>query len=63
MPDDPISAVPSPALLREYELVDKDLPRLVIEAWQDGQRRSFLYAIVALVFGGLQALAIVVCFV
>jgi hypothetical protein len=61
--EDRIALVPSPALLKEYDLIGHDLPGLIVQAGQTELRRSFLYAMTALLIGGLISLSIVGGFV
>lgn len=58
-----IATVPSPELLREYDSVGHDLPGMIVAAWQARHRRSFIYAMVALIIGGMLALGMVGGFV
>jgi hypothetical protein len=53
------TSVPSPELLKSYQLLGKKLPEAVMAEWSSYHRRAFIYATVSLAFGGLIALSLV----
>jgi len=57
------AAVPSSELLKSYQALGKKLPEAVMAEWSSYHRRAFIYATVALTFGGLIALSLVGGFV
>ena len=61
--DAPTASVPGAEILAAYAKVSPDLPAHVLEEWSLRHRRAFLYAITALVIGGILGVALIGGFV
>lgn len=59
----PPASLPNADILKFYAEVSPDLPVMIVEEWRAHVRRSFSYAMVSLVMGGVLATSIVVGFV